>query len=199
MTSRTKTRKSNIGQSSVGTHRNIDINNDKNNPQGTVYSNENFKFIVEDKIAPHNHKWFLKASNTLKTKLRKKEVPLLYAMREESRMKTDQKEELKQIIKELPKPYKIDVEKEAKKKMKIINQMWQIQNIKAEFKRQYQDTLFDLNRKAIKTREDYQLAKAMRSNSMPNLTDKEVIDNIRNLNVFIKKETVKAESKKKMT
>ena len=135
---------------------------------------------MEDKIAPHNHRWFLKACNSLKkTKLRKKEVPILYAMREESRIKTEQKEELDKIIRELKKPYKIDIEEEAKKKMQIIKQMWKIQGIKADFKRQYLDTLFDLNRKAIKTREDYELAKTMRSHSVPQLTDKDLIDNVK--------------------
>ena len=83
--------------------------------------------------------------------------------------------------------------------MKIIKDMWYVQDVKADFKRQYLDTLFDLNRKVIETREDYNLVKNSRSSSIPLLSDKEVIDNVKNLNGFIKKEINRVENKKRLT
>ena len=83
--------------------------------------------------------------------------------------------------------------------MKIIKDMWYVQDVKADFKRQYLDTLFDLNRKVIETREDYNLVKNSRSSSTPLLSDKEVIDNVKNLNGFIKKEINRVENKKRLT
>lgn len=105
-----------LALSSVTSKNQVSKTNEKLITASSVRSNDNLKLIVEDKIAPHNHGWFLKTSNTMKkTKLRKKQVPLLYAMREESRMKTEQKAELGEIIKELPKQYKIDIEFETQK------------------------------------------------------------------------------------
>lgn len=126
----------------------------------TDQSNKDLMMLVEDKISPHNHGYFLTTQKaTKKKKLHKVDIPLQTILKDKENFEWDnvdlnfgaeqkafvdkivEKTELDNMNLELPAGYKTTLEKETYKQMMLIKIKCIIQAVKSDYKKKYKETL----------------------------------------------------------